>query len=81
MVLSELTIIRKMLSDFMKKDSTNIESPSSIFENASPKLQNLVEILSNINRSDICLVFVDRRTTAKILYHFIKVKSVKLKIF
>lgn len=73
MVLSELTIIRKILFNFMKKNSANIESPSSIFKNASSKLQSLMKILSDIKRSDICLVFVDRRTTAKILYHFIKV--------
>lgn len=73
MVLSELTTIRKILFNFMKNYSTNIESPSSILKNASPKLQLLMKILSDIKRSDICLVFVERRITAKILYHFIKV--------
>lgn len=73
MVLSELTIIRKIMFDYMKKDSKNIESAASISMNASPKLKELMKLLSKIQCTDVCLVFVDRRTTAKILYHYIKV--------
>lgn len=73
MALSEVTIIRKMLFDYMNKNSIHIESSSSLLTNASPKLRQLMNHLSQIKRNDICLVFVDRRTTAKILYHYIKV--------
>lgn len=72
-VLSELTIIRKMLEDYMKEDSSNIESPSSLFKNASPKLRELMKILSSINRIDNCLVFVNNQTTATFLFHYIQV--------
>lgn len=75
MVLSELTVIRKVMFDFMKKNSKDIESATSLSINASPKLKELMKLLSKVQRTDICLVFVDRRTTAKILYHYIKVPS------
>lgn len=77
MVLSELTIIRKMLFDYMQcriqQFSIPIESASSLQKSASPKLNQLMKILLSLKRTDVCLVFVDRRTTAKILYHYIKV--------
>lgn len=73
MILSELIIIRKLLYDYMKKDSKSIENPLSIVKNVSPKLTKLHNTLLKLKRTDLCLVFVDRRTTAKMLYHFIKV--------
>lgn len=72
-VLSELTTIRKMLQDYMNTDSSNIESPSSLFENDSPKLRELMKIFSSINRNDNCLVFVNNQRTATFLYHYIQV--------
>lgn len=76
MVLSELTVIRKMLFDYMQSkipSSMPIESATSLQKNASPKLNQLMKILLSLKQTDACLVFVDRRTTAKILYHYIKV--------
>lgn len=73
MTLSEITIVRKMLFDYMKKKTSNIENSLSLINNASPKLKELMKILSSIERTDTCLVFVDRRTTAKMLYHYIQV--------
>lgn len=81
MGLSEITIIRKMLFDYMKKNFIHLESSSSLQTNASPKLRQLMKLLSNIKRNDICLVFVDRRTTAKMLYHYIKVYYKTFKIY
>ncbi|VVC42507.1 Hypothetical protein CINCED_3A023563 [Cinara cedri] len=80
-VMSELTLIRKAFYDFIKLNSMSencssilmSENCSSILmSNASPKLKLLVDILKSIQRTDICLIFVDRRTSAKVLYHFIK---------
>lgn len=73
LVLSELTIIRKAFANYIKSNSMNNKGSLSLISNASPKLQELIKILNGIKCTDICLVFVDRRTTAKILYHFIKV--------
>lgn len=81
MALSEVTIIRKMLFDYMNKNFINVESSSSLHANASPKLRQLMKLLSNVKRNDICLVFVDRRTTAKMLYHYIKVYYETFKIY
>lgn len=67
-VLSELTVIRKMLYNEMKKDPTKPE-----MYNISPKLKGILKIVSAIMRSDICLISVERRTTAKYLFNFIKV--------
>lgn len=78
MVLSELTVIRKVMFDFMKKDSKDIENATSLSMNASPKLKELMKLLSKVQRTDVCLVFVDRRTTAKILYHYIKVPRINV---
>lgn len=72
LVLSEIIVIRKMFYDYMIKNSKLIESPS-LTDNLSPKLKKLMDILFEVQRSDICLIFVDRRTTAKVLYHFMKV--------
>jgi len=57
----------------MKKVDTNVEGVNSLKYNVSPKLRELMNILSNIKYTDSCLIFVDRRTTAKILYHYITV--------
>lgn len=73
MVLSELTILRKILFDHMTKDSINIDSPIFLYNNVSSKLQNFIKIIVLLKRSDVCLVFVDRRTTAKMLCHYIMV--------
>lgn len=72
-VLSELTITRKMLYDYMNKHLFIHKGHSTTLYNTSPKLKKLMELLSAIKVTDTCLVFVDRRTTAKILYHYIKV--------
>uniref|UniRef100_A0A2H8TDA5 Endoribonuclease Dicer n=1 Tax=Melanaphis sacchari TaxID=742174 RepID=A0A2H8TDA5_9HEMI len=72
LVLSELTIIRKMVFDYMNKHSTIYKGHSTTVNNTSPKLKKLMELLSTLKIRDTCLVFVDRRTTAKILYHYIK---------
>ncbi|XP_022180231.1 endoribonuclease dcr-1 isoform X3 [Myzus persicae] len=71
-VLSELTITRKMLYDYMNKHLFIHKGHSTTLYNTSPKLKKLMELLSAIKVTDTCLVFVDRRTTAKILYHYIK---------
>lgn len=71
--LTEITIIRKMFFDYMIKHEKNIESASSLHENSSSKLKNLMIILTGLKCKDSCLVFVDRRTTAKLVYHYIKV--------
>jgi len=73
LVLSEISLVRKLLYDYMKKIDINIESANCLKHNISPKLKELMNILSNIKSTDSCLVFVDRRTTAKVLYHYIKV--------
>lgn len=73
LALSEITIIRKMFYDYLIKYDQNIESASALHENSSSKLQNLMKIISGLKRTDSCLVFVDRRTTAKLLYHYIEV--------
>ncbi|XP_026808824.1 endoribonuclease Dicer-like isoform X3 [Rhopalosiphum maidis] len=72
LVLSELTIIRKMILDFMNKHSSIHKGHSTTLNNTSPKLKKLMELLSVIKFTDTCLIFVDRRTTAKLLYHYIK---------
>lgn len=74
-VLSEITIIRKIMFNYMAKNSTHIveDDGQSLIKYTSPKLKKLMNILSHLERTDTCLVFVDRRTTAKILYHYIKV--------
>ncbi|XP_027844608.1 endoribonuclease Dicer isoform X4 [Aphis gossypii] len=72
MVLSEVTIIRKLVFDYMNKHSSINNGHTTTLNNVSPKLKKLMEILSTIKATDTCLVFVDRRTTAKILYHYIK---------
>lgn len=68
MVVSELTVIRKMLYDNMKKDTKNPET-----YNISPKLKELMNILSFIKCTDIYVIVIDCQTTAKFLLHFIKV--------
>ncbi|VVC34156.1 PAZ domain,Helicase, C-terminal,Ribonuclease III domain,DEAD/DEAH box helicase domain,P-loop containing [Cinara cedri] len=71
-VMSELTLIQKAFNDVIKLDSLHNECSSILMRNASLKLKQLIQILSNIQRTDTCLIFVDRQTTAKVLYHFIK---------
>lgn len=74
MVLSELTITRKMMFNYMAKNSTQIvENCPPLINYTSPKLKKLMDILSHLESTDTCLVFVDRRTTAKMLYHYIMV--------
>jgi len=73
LVLSEVTVIRKILFDYMNKYSIIHKGHSTTLNNVSPKMKKLMELLSYIKVTDTCLVFVDRRTTAKILYHYIKV--------
>lgn len=73
LALSEMTVIRKMIHDYMAKNSKHAEGPTSLLINASSKLKTLMQLLLTIKRSDVCLVFVDRRTTAKIIYHYINV--------
>lgn len=73
LALTEITIIRKCLYDYMLQNDKVVESASSLKNNTSPKIKELMKILSSINRSDSCLIFVDRRTTAKLLYHYITV--------
>lgn len=76
LVLSELTITRKMLYDYMNIHTFIYKGRSTTLLNTSPKLKKLIDILSSIKITDTCLVFVDRRTTAKILYHYIKVYNI-----
>jgi len=76
LVLSELTITRKMLYVYMNKHTFIHKGHLTTLHNSSPKLKKLMEILSSIKSTDTCLVFVDRRTTAKILYHYIKVYNI-----
>ncbi|XP_050430735.1 endoribonuclease dcr-1 isoform X3 [Adelges cooleyi] len=71
-VLSQLIITRKLFLNHMLKNSKNIENLSTLKQNASPKLVQFMALLDSVERTDSCLVFVDRRTTAKLLYHFIK---------
>ncbi|XP_050534312.1 endoribonuclease Dicer-like isoform X2 [Daktulosphaira vitifoliae] len=79
LVLSELVIIRKLFSDYIKKHSKSTEGSLALIENSSPKLLKLISFLKNVKRDDSCLIFVDRRSTAKLLYHFIK--ELKLRNF
>jgi ERCC4-related helicase len=78
LVLSELTITRKMLYDYMNRHLFIDKNHSTTLHNTSPKLKNLIDILTKLQITDTCLVFVDRRTTAKILYHYIKVYIQKI---
>lgn len=74
MVLSELTVTQKKLFNYMIKHSTNVvENNSFLLQYTSPKLQKLLGILTCLERTDTCLIFLDRCTTAKMLYHYIKV--------
>jgi len=73
LALSELTIIRKILYDYMNKHSIMHEGHSTTLQNVSSKVKKLMESLSTLKSTDSCLVFVLRRTTAKILYHYINV--------
>lgn len=70
-VASEITIIRKMLYDYMYKHS--LENNSTILNDVSPKLVQLMQHLSTLKSTDACLVFVKCQTNAKILYNYIKV--------
>jgi len=72
LAISELTVIRKMLYDYMNT-LTNTNNPIPSANNASPKLIKFMEILSTMQNTDICLVTVDCVTTAKLLYHYIQV--------
>jgi len=74
LALSELTIIRKMLYDYMNKHSIIHKGQSATLQHVSPKVKKLMEILSALKATDACLVFVTRRTTVKTLCHYIKVR-------
>lgn len=73
LALSELTIIRKMLYDYMNKHSIIYEDHSTTLQNVSSKVKNLMEYLSTLKSTDSCLVFVLRQTTAKMLCYYINV--------
>jgi len=73
LVLSELTIIRKMLYNYMNKHSIIHKDHSTSLQQVSPKVKNLMENLSTLKATDACLVFVSRRTTAKTLCQYINV--------
>jgi len=73
LVLSELTIIRKMLCDYMNKHLVIHKDQSTTLQHVSPKVKKLMEILSALKATDACLVFVSRKTTAKTLCHYINV--------
>lgn len=70
MVLSELIIIRKLLLESMEENSRN-NGVHSLCNNVSSKLKHLLQILTKIEISDICLILVNDQITAKILYHYI----------
>jgi len=72
-VLSEITLIRKLLYDYMNKHASLHKDHTTTLHNVSPKLTKLMQHLSTLKSTDACLVFVDSRLTAKILYHYIKV--------
>lgn len=53
------------------------KSTETILQNSSPKVQKLISYLqttfnSNVEKELQCLIFTDRRSTAKALYHVIK---------
>lgn len=70
-VASEITIIQKMLYDYMCKQSHG--NNLTILNDVSPKLVQLMQHLSTLKNTDACLVFVERQTNAKILYNYIQV--------
>jgi hypothetical protein len=70
MVLSEITLIRKLLNDYMNKHA---KDHTTTLHSVSPKLTKLMQHLTTLKSTDACLVFVDSRLTAKMLYHYIKV--------
>ncbi|XP_026819706.1 endoribonuclease Dicer-like [Rhopalosiphum maidis] len=71
-VLSEVTLIRKLLYDYMNKHASLHNDHTTTLNNVSPKLTKLMQHLSTLKSTDACLIFVDSRSTAKILYHYIK---------
>ncbi|XP_025190355.1 endoribonuclease Dicer-like [Melanaphis sacchari] len=72
LILSEITIIRKMLFDYMNKHASIHKNHSITLNNVSPKVKQLMQHLLTLKTTDACLIFVERRTTAKYLYHYIK---------
>lgn len=74
--LSKMIVIQKMLNDYLNCLTNMIcpfYNPLSTISNTSPKLIEFVDVLSTIKPTDICLVIVDCKKTAKFLYHYIQV--------
>ena len=62
-------VFRKRL-DLVMVSSTGGEK---IIKYSTPKLKELIIILSDYKKEDLALVFVERRTTAKVLYYIFQV--------
>ncbi|XP_076220926.1 endoribonuclease Dcr-2 isoform X2 [Nomia melanderi] len=82
-LISELTIFRKLLDDEMKDDSDTIK----IMKYSSDQVQNLFKILLDFHENKstecefCCIIFVQRRFTAQVLYHILKNLSAHNKKF
>jgi len=70
-VASEIAIIQSMLYDYMCIH--NHGNRSTISNDLSPKLVQLMQHLSTLKDTDACLIFVNRQTNAKMLYKYIQV--------
>ncbi|KAF0759177.1 endoribonuclease Dicer-like, partial [Aphis craccivora] len=69
-VASEIAIIQSMLYDYMCIH--NHGNRSTISNDLSPKLVQLMQHLSTLKDTDACLIFVNRQTNAKMLYKYIQ---------
>ncbi|XP_047345738.1 endoribonuclease Dicer isoform X1 [Vespa velutina] len=73
-MITELFKLRKLLEDEMK----NYTDQQKIFEFSSDQVLQLFKLLKNFNDNKLdnqkfcCIIFVKRRSTAKILYHILK---------
>lgn len=74
LAISEMTIVRKMLYHIIQQKTAIGERWLDLFNFGSPKLKQLLEILTNIKSSDVCLILVKDQISANILYHFINVR-------
>lgn len=74
LALSEMTIVRKMFYDCLQKTDVVEEKLIDSFNYSSPKLKQLLNVLSNVKPSDVCLILVNDQISAKILYHYINVR-------
>ncbi|XP_065211451.1 endoribonuclease Dicer-like [Planococcus citri] len=83
MMINLLKVIRKLLKMEMQcSEDTRKVKVIEIEKNCAEKLSYLLTQLKNLTPSDKCIVFVQRRMTAKILSEIIKIffKEMKIKL-